>query len=47
MKTEREEKREEKLNKPGNELKIIRKELHGSKQKNRDMEKVAEATGKS
>ncbi|MDR1102871.1 MAG: hypothetical protein LBL42_03840 [Tannerella sp.] len=39
MKAEREEKREEKLNKLGNELKIIRKELHGSKQKIRDMEK--------
>jgi hypothetical protein len=39
MKTNREEKLEEKLNKLQREIKIIRQELHTSKQKNRDIEK--------
>ncbi|MDR1091194.1 MAG: hypothetical protein LBL79_08980 [Prevotella sp.] len=39
MKTNREEKLEEKLNKLQSEIKIIRQELHRTKQKNRDIEK--------
>jgi chromosome segregation ATPase len=39
MKTKREEKLEEKLNNLQQTVKLVRKELHTCKQKNRDMEK--------
>lgn len=42
MKLNRAEKLENKLRKAEEELKIIRKELHASKQKNRDLEKSRE-----
>jgi chromosome segregation ATPase len=43
MKTNREEKLEDKLNKLEHSLRISRKELHTCKQKNRDMEKSRES----